>query len=290
MPVRLRLRGQDVTGSAIAVLPDVDPEMFKSGLSAYAARFPAAARRAGFAGAREGGTSAASVQPEVFVRISVPGEHLKYARAATVVPGWGLIAAIRRHPLGVFFLFAFAYSWAYWIPVAVTGGELSHFPGLMGPTLAAFTVAAVVQGVAGPRRLLARMARWRVPLRWYAAALVPGVAGLIAVGGLALAGRVPSIAELSTMPGLPLVGWLGVLALVLMINGYGEEVGWRGYAWPRLRERHSMAGGALVLTLLWAAWHVPTFWIDTGMRNVNPLIIPGWIIGLASGAVVLGWL
>lgn len=200
-------------------------------------------------------------------------------------------AVVHRHPVGAFLFFAFAYSWGYWIPVALAVGKLSHFPGLMGPMLAAFTVAAVLNGVAGPRDLLARMFRWRVPVRWYAAAIVPGVAGLLGLGALWLAGRgLPSVAELSTMAGLPSVGWLGLLALVFVINGYGEEVGWRGHAWPWLRERHSMAGSALILAVYWAVWHVPTFWIDSGLRGFDPLLIPGWIIGLAAGAVVLGWL
>lgn len=210
---------------------------------------------------------------------------------ATKVRGPRLAAAVRRHPVGAFVFFAFAYSWGYWIPVALTGGKLSHFPGLLGPMLAAFTVAAVTNGVAGPRDLLARMGRWRVPIRWYAAAAVPAVAGLIGLGVLWATGRgTPSVAELSTMAGLPSVGWLGMFALVFVVNGYGEEVGWRGHAWPALRERHSMAGSATILAIYWAAWHVPTFWIDSGLRGFEPLLIPGWLIGLTAGAVVLGWL
>ena len=92
------------------------------------------------------------------------------------------------------------------------------------------------------------------------------------------------------MPGLPAIGWLGVLTLVLIVNGYGEEVGWRGHAWPRLRERHTTAGAALILAILWAGWHLPTFWMDTGMRDFDLLILPGWLVGLAAGAVVLGWI
>ncbi|HEU4539486.1 MAG TPA: CPBP family intramembrane glutamic endopeptidase [Jiangellaceae bacterium] len=202
-----------------------------------------------------------------------------------------LAAVVRRHPVGAFLFFTFAYSWGYWIPVALAGGRLSHFPGLIGPMLAAFTVAAASDGVAGTRDLLARMVRWRVPARWYLAAAVPGVAGLLGLGALSVTGRgLPSVAELGTMAGLPSVGWLGVFALVFVVNGYGEEVGWRGHAWPRLRARHSMAGAALILAVFWAIWHVPTFWIDSGLRGFDPLLIPGWIIGLAAGAVVLGWL
>lgn len=201
-----------------------------------------------------------------------------------------LAAAVRRHPHGAFFVLAYALSWGYWIPAALAGGRLSHFPGLLGPMVAAFVVAAVRQGRCGVRDLLRRMAKWRVPAVWYAVAAVPAAVGL-ALGGLALAGRGrPTVEDLSTMPGLPAIGWLGVLALVLIVNGYGEEVGWRGHAWPRLRERHTTAGAALILAILWAGWHLPTFWMDTGMRDFDLLILPGWLVGLAAGAVVLGWI
>lgn len=225
------------------------------------------------------------------VRLIVPDADLESARQATFAQGTGFLALIRRHPLGAFFLLAYAFSWAYWLPVAVAGGHLSHFPGLLGPMLAAFTVASVCEGRSGMRDLWARMFLWRVPLRWYLAALIPAAAGLVGVALLAFADNGwPSLARLSTMPGLPAVGLLAVLVMVLVINGYGEEVGWRGFAWGRLRERHSLPGAAALLGILWAGWHLPVFWLDTGMRDLDWFIIPGWLIGLMAGAVVLGWL
>lgn len=207
------------------------------------------------------------------------------------VSGRSLVAATRRHPLASFFLLAHVLSWAYWIPLALAARHVTHFPGLLGPMVAAFVVAAIRNGGAGPRDLLTRMVRWRVAFRWYAAALAPAGAGLLALAALAVAGRgLPSVADLSTMPGLPSVGWLGVFALVLLVNGYGEEVGWRGFAWPHLRERHAMAAAALILTVFWATWHIPVFWLDTGLRDFDLVLLPGWIVGLAAGAVVLGWL
>jgi membrane protease YdiL (CAAX protease family) len=157
--------------------------------------------------------------------------------------------------------------------------------------LAAFAVSVLVDGGAGGRLLLSRMFRWRVPLRWYLAALVPAATGLIGVTVVALAGTGwPAPEEVSTMPGLPASSFFGLLVMVFVINGYGEEVGWRGFAWPRLRGRHSVAASAGLLGLIWAGWHLPTFWIDTGMSDLDWFVIPAWIIGLMAGSVVLGWL
>lgn len=121
--------------------------------------------------------------------------------------------------------------------------------------------------------------------------MLPLVAAAAGLGLLAVSGRpLPSPQQLSVMPGLPDVGWVGVLLLCLVVNGYGEEVGWRGYLWPLLRRRHGAAAAGALLALPWAAWHLPTFWLDTGLRGFAPLMVPGWLVGLAAGTVVMGWL
>jgi membrane protease YdiL (CAAX protease family) len=274
-PVRVRLLGRDLAGSARVVTPAGEPAAFGAGAAALARRFPRA------------------VPAGVLVRVAVPAVDLLRARRVTVVPGRGPLAAVRRHPVGAFFLLAFLLSWGYWIPDALAGGHASHFPGLLGPMVAALLLTPVVAGRAGLADLLRRMRRWRVAPRWYAACLLPFAAGLAGVAALwAWAPASPPWRDgrLALMPGLPAAGWLAVALLVLLVNGYGEETGWRGYAWPRLRERHSLGGAALVLAVPWALWHVPTFFIDSGMRGFPPLLLPGFLAGMLAGSLVLGWL
>lgn len=291
-PVRLRLLGQDLDATAQTLQGDEDPAEVERGLRAYADRFPHTAATAGFGRHPTAGELAPQVvQRAVMVRITPPQAALERAQTATRVPGRGLGAAIRRHPLGAYFLLAFTLSWGYWIPIAVAGGRPSHFPGLLGPMLAAILITGIIHGRPGLRDLGSRMARWRVPARWYATATAPAAAGLVALGGLWAAGAdLPSLDQLSVMPGLPTLGWLAVLVLALVVNGYGEETGWRGFAWPRLRQRHTLAGAALLLAVPWALWHLPTFWLDTGLRSFPLLLLPGFLVGMAAGAVVLGWL
>jgi membrane protease YdiL (CAAX protease family) len=43
----------------------------------------------------------------------------------------------------------------------------------------------------------------------------------------------------------------------VIIVGLFEEVGWRGYALPRLQQRMTNLRAALVLGGIWAIWHLP---------------------------------
>lgn len=198
---------------------------------------------------------------------------------------------VRRYPLGSFWVLAFGFSWAYWIPLAVWAPDVTHFPGLLGPLLAGVLVTSATGGRAALRELGSRMVRWRLPARLWLLSLLPLVAAALAVAVRGLAGQGwPTSRQLATMDGLPSSGFLVLLGLVLVVNGYGEEVGWRGVAWARLRSRFPIAPAALRLALPWAVWHLPTFWLDTGLRGFPLLTVPGWLVGLFAGAVVLGWL
>lgn len=50
-------------------------------------------------------------------------------------------------------------------------GWPTHYPLLLARAIAAEVVTAWTMGPPGVRDLLARMARWRVPIRWWLAAL-----------------------------------------------------------------------------------------------------------------------
>src|SRR5689334_3787580 len=116
-----------------------------------------------------------------------------------------LAAAIKKHPVLSFFLLAFAFTWAHWVPLALASHGVSvlrapEFIGIVagyGPALAALIVTATVYGRPGLRALAGRLFHWRVGLQWYAWALL--APPFIAVAGLALhlllGGAAPPIAQ-----------------------------------------------------------------------------------------------
>jgi membrane protease YdiL (CAAX protease family) len=194
-----------------------------------------------------------------------------------------------------FVAIAYAVSWACWLPLAMThrivdvGGWPTHLPGLLGPAVAAVTVAFLV-GRAEVRRLAAAVLRWRIGWWWLVAASPLALLGL-GVAVQVVAGQpVPTLDSLAELNGFPTWGMLGVLALLVVVNGLGEETGWRGYLQAALQRRMRPLLAMLVVAVAWAGWHAPLFAIVTGYRSFDPVTLVGFAIGLVCGAVLLGWL
>lgn len=203
---------------------------------------------------------------------------------------------IRRSPLVSFFVLSYALSWAYWIPLLVRGlrvapgSSTTHFPGLLGPGVAACIVAAACGGWSGLSTLLRRMLLVSRPRGvFWAYSLSP--VGFLAAALLVMALRgvpVPGPAEFGRFSGLPELGLPVVVLLVFLVGGYGEELGWRGYALAPLQQRFGPLGGAIVLAALWAGWHLPAFGvIETYRAMTLPMILGGFLFGLVCGSVVL---
>ena len=193
-----------------------------------------------------------------------------------------------RSALIVFFALAYGLSWAVW------GSALAHQDGLIDgavPTepfgFLAVTVAAVVAtasfgGRAALRALGARLVLWRVPVRWYVAAVaLPALPAVAALGvHLALGG------EHDIHALVPLSATLPLLLSQVVTHLLTEEAGWRGIALPHLRAGLGSLPAGVVLGLLWAGWHVPMFFLD-GTRQTYPFA--GFLIMVVSISVVMTW-
>ena len=175
----------------------------------------------------------------------------------------GVRASLQRRPLISFFVLAYGFSWLVSTPyiLSVWGAVQSNWlTGFMlkqwvGPALAGMIMAGVIGGRPGLRDLRQKGRTWRVGWPWYLAILL-GVPVLLLVGVLAVSGAPASPPRI----GLELVGsYVLYFVLVFIAVGFPEEVGWRGFALPRLQARFGPLAGTLVLGLLWAGWHLPFF-------------------------------
>jgi uncharacterized protein len=76
----------------------------------------------------------------------------------------------------------------------------------------------------------------------------------------------------------------------LVFFGLGEEVGWRGFALPRMQGRFNALTASIVLTVFWALWHWPLFLYRPGYTAMDVAGIVGWVLSLLTGSILLTWL
>ena len=71
----------------------------------------------------------------------------------------------------------------------------------------------------------------------------------------------------------------------------GEELGWRGFLFPRLQERFGFHGACLISGLIWAVWHYPgLLWADYN-AGTNPVYAIGCFnVGVTAVGYLMGYL
>ena len=198
-----------------------------------------------------------------------------------------------NYSLVSFFILAYALSWIWTVPLALKSQGLIqidipyafHYLAAFGPMLAALIVTWIFDGMESIKDLNGRITKWRVKPVWWLVAVAPlWLYSLIAIALWLLQGRQPHITSLGQIDFLPNLG-PAVLILWIFTFGFGEEIGWRGYALPRLQKGRSALAATFLLWIFWALWHLPMFFYSYELS-----IIPGFLIGLLAGAIILTWL
>jgi uncharacterized protein len=163
----------------------------------------------------------------------------------------------RRHAVALFFILTYAITWGGIF--AVTGfirfqGQVVPFERILmafgvmlaGPSFTALALTAIGEGELGFKVLAAYLTRWRVGLHWFLVALL---AAPMLILGVLLA--LTALVSPMFAPGFAAIGiTVGILA------GFFEEIGWTGFALPRLRQKYNALVSALLLGLLWSFWHL----------------------------------
>jgi membrane protease YdiL (CAAX protease family) len=203
---------------------------------------------------------------------------------------------IRRHPLTTFFLLAFGITWVVWVPrAAATQGLLStNLPIVVGqvwtwaPAIAALLAAALTGRRDAVRDLGARLVRWRVGWQWYLvvilgpAAFSLAIAGIYALLGGSWAAAAPAALREGSLMMLPLF-----LVILTLTDGLGEELGWRGFALPRLLTRYNALVASLILGVLWALWHLPLVWTEGAPMYQLPVWL--FLVDIPAKSVLFTW-
>ena len=151
--------------------------------------------------------------------------------------------------------------------------------GAISPMLAALIISRFER--AGWRSVFRPLRNWRANPAWYALALcLPGAILLIGMATLQLVsgrGAGPWIYPPSNAQAIT----------GMIIVSLGEEIGWRGFALPRLQRRYGSLKASLILGVLWAIWHVPVFLL-AGISSLTTFLL--MIPFFTAGSIVFTWL
>jgi uncharacterized protein len=210
------------------------------------------------------------------------------------------INMLKQHSVPAYFALAFAISWAIELPlVAASQGWLHvpvpsaiHYLASFGPLASALIITAATEGRHGLRQLLAGLVKWRVGLGWILASLTPiALFAVAAIVGYVTDGSWPDLALLGEVDDLPYLGVAGAFLLWLLTFGIGEEIGWRGFALPRLQRRQSALTATLILGVVWALWHLPAFFYrDTYMAMGLAAGFPLLLLSILAASIIFTWL
>jgi len=163
-----------------------------------------------------------------------------------------------RHPVSGYFCITFLVSWggamALVAPYLINGEPIPRMFGLfmfpvmlLGPSLTAIFLTRLIDGKSGLKDLYSRMKRGRIGAKWYLIAIgLPPVAILIVLNFMG------HLISPVFDPHLFVIGLsFGLLA------GYLEEIGWTGYAYPRMNLSHDVFWNSIILGIIWCFWHIP---------------------------------
>jgi membrane protease YdiL (CAAX protease family) len=207
----------------------------------------------------------------------------------------------REHSLFSFFLLTFALSWAGMLAavllspggLAATPEQLQQSLGpaiagmLLGPLAAGLLMTWLVDGRGGLHDLRLRLMKWRVRPRWYAFALLVApvtIGGTLLLMSLASRDFLPRIATAQDKPPLVLMG-----LTVGVTVAFCEEVGWTGFAVPRVRLHWGVLGTGLTIGVVWSAWHLLQAYYAGGVTSHEIRLAvwgPLWVLGCLVGQLV----
>jgi uncharacterized protein len=186
----------------------------------------------------------------------------------------------------LFFALACGVTWLFDVPLSIawaTGARPAPYAmtlvglGALGPTIAAFSIAA------RRRELRGVFGHWRTNPVWILLGLFvpmavqfPATLIEVALGGHPAHWFYPPVhAEQFA---------------ALVVFPLGEEFGWRGFAYPRLEARYGAVAGSLGLGAVWGLWHAGMMFSPEPILHPLPFSALFIVMGdLALWSVVMAW-
>jgi len=200
------------------------------------------------------------------------------------------------HPLLAFLFLTYAATWTCWTvasaiarrsepatPALAALAGAVFLLGTFAPALVAVALTERTEGRAATRSLLRRVFAFRVRARWYVFALgyMPAVKLWVALTHRFATGEWPRFGQEE---------WY-LMAAAIAVSTWaqaGEEIGWRGYALPRMSDHFGLAPASVILGIIWAGWHLPLFFVPAS--DTFGQSFPLYMLQVTALSVAAAWL
>jgi membrane protease YdiL (CAAX protease family) len=199
----------------------------------------------------------------------------------------------QHYPATCYFILTFFISWlGAFLLVAqklIHGEAISKFDGilmfpimLMGPFFSGIILTRVVDGKKGLQQLFSKMKNLHFSFKWFTALLLPPLVILFVL--IILSGYIspvysPNFFALGIAFGIP--------------AGFFEEVGWTGFAFPKISLKNGGLNAAIFLGLLWGLWHLPAIdFLGAASPHGNYLLpfFLSFVLVMSAIRVLISWL
>ncbi len=170
----------------------------------------------------------------------------------------------------------FLFSWAFWIPAALMGKNISSFPTILFYILGGFGPSAAgilftyIDNEAPERRDFWRRATSLRRVGFERTAAILLLTPILTVGAILISAfttrGLPEFTNLTQIFKEPL-NLIPLFVIGIVAGPLSEELGWRGYALDALQRRFTPLTSSWILGIFWWAWHLPLFWIIGTSQN-----------------------
>jgi membrane protease YdiL (CAAX protease family) len=201
----------------------------------------------------------------------------------------GQDSIIKRHSVTVFFIITLLIGFGLVVPLMLTGNALF---GLLAASSASIAGLITAASTGKLKWLLSGFLRWRCNPLWYVLAIfIPAVTILIAIGVSKVFGT-----QFQIQWTVSLASVIPMFLMITLQAGLGEEIGWRGYAVPKLMEKRSALASSLIVGAVWSVWHAPLYFFPgfiqyTLVQEIGfPLTVISYSASVFAFAIVYSWI
>jgi len=189
-------------------------------------------------------------------------------------------------PLYLILVPLLSFAIALFVPLPVEAIALLM---LLVPSVIAILLTALAEGGKSLAELLKKLFQWRIHLKWYAVAVLLPVGIILAAGVLGvILGWMPTLQIRIPTPSQLIFNFILVVLIAVL-----EELGWRGYALPRLLAHRSPLSSAVLIGITWGIVHIGLRlaagrpWLPTFLAPLALSVIFTWLFVHTQGSLAM---